>query len=142
MDNISKRIGIQPAVRRELALRDKAAAGDMVFVVTPATLDTVTGSTAWDRTVIVEVQTAAGEVHTWLNTAIATGVSVADVSGAGTATIDSTTLTIVNGRAVVVASGDAALWDVDDTDTVTVAEATIQGTTLAAKTSVETFVAA
>jgi len=141
MDNISKRIGIQPAVRRELALRDKAMAGDIVFVVTPATVTPAPTAALWTRNVVVEVQTAAGEVHTWLNDAIATGVSIADDSTAGTATIPSTTLTLVDGRATIVVSGDAAAWLDTETDTLTVAEATILGYTIAAKTSVETFTA-
>lgn len=140
-DNILNRVGVQPAVRLLLALRDKAMAGDMLWVVTPATVAPAPTSAAWTRSVVVELQTAAGEVHTWFNDAIATGVSIADTSTAGTATIPSTTLTIVNGRAVIVVSGDAADWLDTETDTLTVAEATILGYTVAAKTSVETFTA-
>ncbi len=141
MDNISKRLGIQPAVRQELALRDKAMAGDIVFVVTPAAVAPLPTSSAWTRNVVVEVQTAAGEVHTWLNDAITSGLSIADDSTAGTASIVSTTLTLVNGRAVVVVSGDAQDWLDTETDTLTVAEATILGYTILTKTSVETFTA-
>jgi len=136
------RNGIQPAVREELKLRDKALAGDIVFVVSPATVTPVPLSTAWTRTVTCELQTAAGEVHEWFNKAITTGVSIADTSTAGTATIPSTTLTFANGVATVVVSGDAEDWLNTETDTLTVAEATILGYTIAAKTSVETFTTA
>ena len=142
MSAIKDRIGIQPAVREELALRDKAMAGDIVWVVTPATVTPVPTAAAWTRNVVVELQTAAGEVHSWFSKAIATGVSVGDTSTAGTATIPATTLTVVNGRVVVTVSGDAADWLNTETDTLTVAEATIMGYTVAAKTSVETFTTA
>ena len=87
MSNILKRLGIQPAVRDEFALRDKAMAGDMVWVLDPATVSTAPTAAAWTRDVVVELQTAAGEVHNWFDDAIASGVSIADTSSAGTATI-------------------------------------------------------
>ena len=133
------KIGFSPQERKEIALRDKAFCGDLVFIVTPATKSTAHKSTAWTRTVVVELQTAAGEVHTWFSKAITTGVSVGDTSSAGTATIPSTTLTFTKGRATVVVSGDAQAWLAADTDTLTVAQATILGYTVASKTSVETF---
>ena len=94
-----------------------------------------------DQKCSCKLQTASGEVHTWFNDAIATGNSIADDSTAGTATIASTTLTIVDGKATVVVTGDVAAWLDTETDTYTVAEATILGYTIAAKTSVETFTA-
>lgn len=133
--------GIQPELKPEVVLRDKAMAGDMVFVVTPATLSSAPTSSAWSRTVVVELKTAAGEVHTWFNKAIANGVAVGDTSSAGTATILSTTLTFVDGKAEVVVSGDEADWLDTETDTLTVAQASIIGYTIASKTSVETFTA-
>jgi hypothetical protein len=119
----------------------KAMSGDLVWVVTPSTVAPSPTSAAWTRTVHIELQTAAGEVHTWFNDAITTGVSIADTSTAGTASIPSTTLTITDGTADVVVSGDAQDWLDTETDTLTVAEATILGYTVAAKTSVETFTA-
>lgn len=136
---LQKSMGLPPKLREEISLRDKALAGDLVFVVTPATVTPVPRATAWTRTVKVELQTADGEVHTWFDKGITTGVSIADASTAGTATIPSTTLTFVNGRASVVVSGDAQAWLHTETDTLTVAQATILGYTVAAKTSVETF---
>ena len=134
------RNAIQPAVKEELKIRDKALAGDIVFVVAPATLVSVpTVSEGWTRTVTCEVQDAAGNIHEWFNKAIATGVSIANTSSAGTATIPSTTLTFVNGKATVVVTGSVHSWLNTETDTLTVAEATILGYTIAAKTSVETF---
>jgi len=135
-------IGNAPTLRDEIALRDKALAGDLVFVATPSTVAPAPTSSAWTRTVVIELQTAAGEVHTWYNKAITSGVSIADTSTLGTATIPSTTLTFTNGRASVVVSGDAQAWLNAETDTLTVAEATILGYTVTAKTSVETFTTA
>jgi hypothetical protein len=130
-----------PHQREYFNLQDKAAAGDIVWVCTPATVAPAPTSAAWTRDVVVTLETAAGEIHTWFNKAITTGVSVGDTSTAGTATIASTTLTVVNGKAVVTVSGDAADWLDTETDTLTVAQATILGATVAAKTSVETFTA-
>lgn len=141
MSSILTKLGIKPKVREEIALRDKAMAGDIVWVVSPATVAPAPTSAAWTRTVYIELQTAAGEVHEWFSDAITSGVSIADTSTAGTASIPSTTLTVVSGKASVVVSGDEADWLDTETDTLTVAEATILGYTVAAKTSVETFTA-
>lgn len=131
--------GLAPIMRSEIGLRDNAMAGDMVFVVTPATVSTPATAALWTRTVKVQLQNAAGKLHSWFNKAIATGVSIADTSAAGTATITSTTLTFVDGEATVVVSGDAAAWNAAQTDTLTITAATVLGYTVASKTSVETF---
>lgn len=119
---------------------EKALNGDIQFVVTQATVNTTATSQAWSRKVTVELQSADGEVHTWFNKAITNGVSIADTSTAGTASISSTTLTFVNGKVEVTVNGDAANWLATETNTLTVAQATILGYTVANKTSVETFV--
>ena len=137
MSNILKKLGIQPALRNELSVRDKAFSGDIVWVVTPSTVVVVPTEVDWTRTVVVELQTAAGEVHTWFSDEIASGNSIAN-TGDGTASIVSEILTIVNGRAEVVVSGIDG-WDNTDTDTYTVTEATILGYTVSAVTSKETF---
>lgn len=139
MSDIRNKLGIQPALSKEIELRDKAMSGDLVFVVTPATTSKAARATAWTRSVKVCLKTAAGEIHTWFSKAITSGVSIADTSTAGTATIPSTTLTFVNGCATVVVSGNAAAWLATETDTLTVASATILGNTVASKTSVETY---
>jgi hypothetical protein len=138
---IANMAGVQPELREYLELYEKALAGDMVFTVTPATVTPAPTSAAWTREVTVEVTTGAGDLHTWLTKTIASGVSVGDTSTAGTASIASTSLILVNGKAVITVSGDAADWLDTETDTLTVAEATILGYTLSAKTSVETFTA-
>lgn len=139
MDATGSFIGIQPELRNYLTTIEKAMAGDIVFKCTPATVAPKPRATAWTRTVVVTVETAGGLVHKWFNKAIATGVSIADTSTAGTATIPSTTLTFVEGKATVVITGDAQAWLNSETDTLTVAQATILGVTVAQKTSVETF---
>ena len=119
------------------ALMAKAMSGDLVFVVTPAALNTAHGSAA-NRTVAIALKTAAGEVHIWFNAALATGVAVAKSSQAGTVTIPSTTLTFVAGVASVVIT-EGGTWAGADTDTLTIAAATILGYAVAQKTSVETM---
>lgn len=110
MRKIETKNGIQPAVVNELITRDKAMAGDMVLVVTPATASQVPTEEGWTKDFLIEVKTAAGEVHDWLTKDFTTGVSVADTSSAGEATIASTTLSIENGKAVVTVTGDEAAW--------------------------------
>ena len=130
---------IQPQLRDAIALRDKAMAGDIVFVITPATVAPVPTSVAWERDVAIEIQDASGNVHTWLSQDYATSLTIADTSTAGTATITSTTLSIDEGRAVVMVSGDAVDWLATETDTLTVGDITVMGYTVTGGTSVETF---
>jgi hypothetical protein len=125
-------------LKKEMALRDKAAAGDILWVCTPATVTPVPTTAAWTRTVVVTLETAAGEIHSWFDKAITSGVAIADTGG-GTASIPATTLTIKNGKATIVISGTEATWANGEDDTLTVAAATILGYTVGAKTSVETF---
>ncbi len=128
-------------LKKEMALRDAAAAGDIVWVCTPATATPAPTAAAWTRDVVITLETAAGDIHSWFDKSITTGVSIADDSTAGTASIPSTTLVIKNGKATVTVSGDAAAWLDTETDTLTVAEATVLGYTVTAATSVETFTA-
>ena len=87
----------------------------------------------------IELQDADGNLHMWFNKAIANGVSIADTSSAGTASIPSTTLTFEGGKASVKISGDAADWLDSETDTLTVNDIDIMGYTVTGGTSVETF---
>jgi hypothetical protein len=138
MSKIANALGIAPELRAEIALRDKALSGDMLWVCTPATVTPVPTAAAWTREVVVTLETAAGEVHTWFNKSIASGRSVGDTGG-GTASIASTTLVVVDGKNVTTVSGTEATWANTETDTLTITAATILGVTVGAKTSVETF---
>lgn len=119
------------------ALMAKAMSGDLVIAISPATKSTAHASAA-SRTVTITLKDAAGDVHTWFNAAIATGVSIAKTSSAGTATIPSTTLTFVNGVATVVIT-EGGTWAGADHNDLTIAAATILGYTVAGGTSVETM---
>lgn len=130
---------LRKAIKDEFNVRDKAMSGDIVAVITPATVAQDAGAGAWTRTVIFELKTAAGELHDWLTASFATKVSIADTSDAGTASIASTTLSIVNGRAEIVVTGSNHAWVADETDTLTVASITVLGVATASKTSVGTF---
>jgi tetrahydromethanopterin S-methyltransferase subunit E len=125
----------------DIDMMAKALSGDIIWTVTPATTTRKATSAAWTRNVTVQLTDSAGNVHRWFNKAITTGVSVADTSTAGTASITSTTLTLVNGEATITVSGSAAAWLAAETNTLTVAAATVLGVTCAAKTSVETITA-
>lgn len=132
--------GIKPAIRDTLALMAKALSGDMVLVVTPATDTPAPTAATWSQDFYVELQTAAGEVHSWFNKAVTSGHSVADTSNAGTATVlPATTTTYTNGAAKITMSGDVAAWLNGETATLTVAELVVLGYTLSAKTGVLTF---
>jgi len=139
MSAIKDKAGISPNIRAEIAVRDAAMAGDIVAVITPAALGQAAGSAAWTRTVIFELRTADGRLHDWLTADFAAKLSIADTSAAGTASIASTTLSIVKGRATIVISGNAVAWLAAETDTLTVATITVLGVATAAKTSVGTF---
>lgn len=141
MANVINRSGIQPEVRDELRNLGAALSGNIIWVVTPSTVSTVATSSAWTRTVMVSLEDGSGNVHTWFTKTFSGGISIADTSTAGTASIVSTTLAIVNGRASITISGTAASWLANQTDTLTVAQQTINGVTVASVTSVETFTA-
>lgn len=135
------RHGIKPQQREYDALVAKAMSGDLVFVVTPATAAPAPTSEAWAQAIEVELQTAAGENHEWFNDTITTAIAASDDSSAGTASMGSTTLTFVNGRATASLEGDAKSWADTETATATVAQQTILGYTVASKTCVLTFTA-
>lgn len=131
--------GIGLTANQELTLLEKAMSGDIAFSILPATVAPVPTAAAWTRIVRIKLLTAAGEIHTWLNQAYTTTLSIGDTSTAGTASIVSTTLTFVNGQADIVVSGDAADWLNTETDTLTVGDITVMGYTVTGGTSVETF---
>jgi hypothetical protein len=130
--------GIQPELRGYLASIESALAGDIVMVIDPETVAPVPTTSAWTRNVKISIENAAGAVHGWLNKAYTTTASIGDTGG-GTASIVSTTLTIVDGQAVIVVSGTEATWAHAETDTLTIANITVLGVTVTGGTSVETF---
>jgi hypothetical protein len=131
--------GVAPDLRQDVNTMAAALAGDITMSITPTTVTPSPTSAAWTRNVVISLQTAGGDVHTWLDKAYTTTLSIGDTSSAGTASIVSTTLTLVNGEATVVVSGDAADWLNTETDTLTVGNITVAGITVTGGTSVETF---
>jgi len=99
------------AIQSELDMYANAMEGDILFVMTPATLASASSASGeWTRDVVITVENAAGTIHTWFTESITTGVSVADTSSLGEATIESTTLVFVQGTATVTVTGDDAAW--------------------------------
>ena len=141
MSNISNKPGFSPQLRDELALRDAAMAGDIAVVITPATVDQLETTKAWSRPVEVELRTAAGKLHDWFTGSFANKASVGDTSTAGTAAIASTTLSFVNGRALINVTSAAAAWVAGETNTLTIGDIVIMGKTVTGGTSVGTIVA-
>ena len=124
----------------------EAMSGDMVFVCDPATVDTELANVG-TRTVTIELQNAAGDVHTWFNKTVANGLTIAEstngdgvvsfASGSADTTEDAV---FVNGVATDIVY-DKLTWAADDTGTLTMAETVILGYTIAAATSIETIIA-
>ena len=144
--SLREHIGVQPEVKELLtdmnamvAAINAAIQGDIVLDISPTTVAPVPTSSAWTRDVVLTLQNAAGDTHTWMNAAFTTTLSIGDTSSAGTASIVSTTLTFVSGVATIVVSGDAQDWLNTETDTLTVANITVMGYTVTGGTSVETF---
>jgi len=135
------RMGIAPQQREYDEQVAKGMSADMLFVVTPATTTRVATAATWSQPIIVELQSASGRVHTWFNKTIATAIAASDASAAGTASMASTTLTFVDGKATATLIGSAAAWLDTETATATVAQHSILGTTVAAKTCVVTITA-
>jgi len=123
----------------QIDLMAQAMSGDLVMVIEPETVTTDATDAAWTRDVTITIETSNGDVHEWLTADYTTTLSIDEKSDAGTASIESTTLSIVNGKAVVTVSGDEEDWLADDTDTLTVDEITVLGSTVTGGTSVETF---
>jgi len=95
---------------KEFRMMKEAMAGDMVLSILPATVSSLPTSALSTRNVVVALKNAAGEVHTHYSGDFAAKLSIADTSSAGTASIVSTTLSLVEGKATVVVSKDAAAW--------------------------------
>jgi len=145
-EKLDEYIGVQPKLKDLLELLagiseryEEAMQGDIVMTITPATATPSPTSAAWTRDVVVTIENAAGDTHDWLNGAYTTTVSVGNTSTAGTASITSTTLTLVNGTATIEVSGDAAAWLNTETDTLTIGNLSIMGYTVTGGTSVDTF---
>lgn len=114
---VGEEIGVQFQVEELLEdlagltnLVEDAIQGDIVLDIAPTTVANVPTAAAWDRSVVLTLQNAAGDTHTWCDMVFAAALSIADASSAGTASIVSTTLTLVNGVATIVVSGDAQAW--------------------------------
>lgn len=124
----------------------EAASGDMVIVLDPTT----TGSSAAEvtddiagaegeyvRTVGVELQNAAGDVHTWFNGSL-TVADTENTDGDGTAAADAT-VALTNGVGTI-SVAYIGTWIATDSQTITVS-GTVLGNALAQKTSVDTLIA-
>jgi hypothetical protein len=113
---IMQKIGFQPEIRRELAIRDKAMSGDMKLVCSPAALGSsaavvnaaIAGSAGvFKRAVVVSLKTLEGDIHDWYDGPVAGGIgglafSVAHTSARGTVAIDaSSPSTLTAGQAVI-----------------------------------------
>ena len=112
--------------------------GDIVFDLTAGqTLEPT--AAVWTKTFTITAKNAAGDVLPISGIALA--VSIADTSTAGTAAVDDTTPTLVNGTVDIVVSGDAAAWLDTETATATLANLTYLGYTVTGGAMVVTITA-
>jgi hypothetical protein len=95
-------------------------------------------SSAWDYTIKFEIVNSGGSRHVWFDGDVTAGAS--DTSVAGTASVDDTSPSIVDGVGTVVLSGDAQNWLDTETATMTLSH-TLNGNTVTADTFVVTFTA-
>jgi hypothetical protein len=149
MKAILSRKGIQLAARQAIAQRDTALSGDMVLVITPATLassaiavNAAIGGTAlkFTRDVRVELQDAAGNVHDWYDGTISL---VASKTGNGTVAMKSGNPTVMTNGVALSTIELTGSWASGNTAIVTASFATPTnarlGFTVAAKTSTDTL---
>ena len=125
----------------------KAMSGDMVFVCSPAESERAYTDLAMEGYIYLE--TADGDVHTWYNGTITSGITVTEVTnGNGTvhtdAAFQNTTkdAVFINGRCYFELYFTGT-WAADDTATLTIALAeggNILGYDVADATSVTTFI--
>jgi hypothetical protein len=113
------------AQAREIRNYGKALNGNIVLRFTPTGKSRSAATGAWTESVDIEMVDDEGNVHTWLNGSFTTRLSIADTSVAGTASIASTTITFVNGRAKVTITGSNHAWLAAETATLTVANITL-----------------
>lgn len=138
MSDIKDRLGIQPQVRDEFALRDAAMSGDIAINIITDDVAPAPTAAAWEYVVAFEIVNAAGDRHTWFSADIT--AAAADTSTAGTASVSDTTPAVVNGYGTVTLSGDAADWLDTETATCTL-DATILGKDLTDAVFTVTFTA-
>lgn len=119
-----------------------ALSGDIVLEISPEAVDREATDAVWTRTVTLTLKNTAGEVLTFYNGTQETKASIATDSVAGAPTIASQDIVFVNGVSSIVVSGDAADWLEDETDTLTIANLSVNNFTVTGGTSVQTFVAA
>lgn len=148
MSRINKKLGVQPEMRVELQLRDKAMSGDLVIEVTPATC----GSSATDvaaaiagddakfqRTVKIRLKTASGDTHDWFDGSLTIAATKSSTSGVIAINGGVSSATFKDGCAEVTLNYTGT-WASGDTSTLTVS-GSLLGYTLTSKTSVDTLVA-
>lgn len=131
--------GTSVRLRRVPLMAEQVVAGDIVLDISPATVGQDATAAAWTRDVVLTLKDSNGKVHEWCNMTFSTKASIADTSTAGTASIASQDITFVSGSATITVSGDAASWLATETNTLTIANLTINGVTVTGGTSVGTF---
>lgn len=122
----------------------EAMSGDLEFLVTPsssrstaASLNAITAGVTVG-TIVVTLQTAAGEIHDWYDSTIAISAATTNTSSC-TFTVASATATMVGGVVSIPVTYTGTAWAAADTCTLSVAQKTLMGYTITAKTFVNTL---
>lgn len=103
-------IGVSPQLRRYLTKIENVLEGGLKWVVTPVVTTNAPTAAIWTRNVDIALKDDDNVVCDWFTASIESALSIADTSSAGTASIASTTLALVKGKATIVVSGDAEAW--------------------------------
>lgn len=118
-----------------------ALVGGITLDISPATANQAATASGWTQDTVISLQDSDNNVLEFFDgVSFATTLSIADTSTAGTASIDSTTLTLTKGKATITVTGDAASWIATEDATLTVANITIAGFTVTGGTFVVTIV--
>lgn len=139
---IRENANLEPQLRDDLELRDKAMSGDIALSVAPSTVTVAATSATFTRYISAYLKDAAGNVHDWYDRTLTGKLTAADTSAAPGASISLATSSLVFSRGIagpVKVSGTAATWASGETDTVTVVNFEVMGHNLSTVTSVETF---
>ena len=117
------------------AVTDTAVFEEGVPLSVSTTITTV-GVAPYRRTVQVELVNTAGDRHIWFTGTVP--VTIADTAGSGSASVTGGLSPTMTNGIMTVSVVCQGTWAGGDTNTLTVAQATILGATVLAKTSAET----
>jgi hypothetical protein len=123
-----------------LNLLEDASTSDLFLMINPSTVNIPATSDAHYRDIDITLVNGAGNVHSWFTAVLVNKASIADTSALGTASITTTTMTFTAGVCRIRVFMDAQDWLATETNTLTIANLTINGYTVVGKTSIASYI--